>query len=95
MPGLAAFVALIFSYQASKATDIQLQIAERGTITDRYNAAIANLGSRSSTSGSVASTPPGWAPVRLTTGVLERLGYEVTELRTFGADGPVSILVIR
>jgi hypothetical protein len=23
-----------------------------------------------------------------------RLGYEVTELRAFGADGPVSILVI-
>ena len=38
--------------------------------------------------------PPGWAPVRLMIGALERLGYEVTELRAFGADGPVSILVI-
>jgi hypothetical protein len=38
--------------------------------------------------------PPGWAPVRLTIGALQRLGYEVTELRTFGADGRVSILVI-
>jgi len=26
-------------------------------------------------------------------GALQRLGYEVTELRTFGADAPVSILV--
>src|SRR5262249_16735039 len=47
LPGLAALVALIFSYQAIKATDTQLQIAEQGQITDRYNAAIANLGSRS------------------------------------------------
>jgi hypothetical protein len=39
--------------------------------------------------------PPGWAPVRLMIGALQRLGYEVTVLRTFGADGPVSILVIR
>jgi len=38
--------------------------------------------------------PPGWAPVRLTISALRRLGYEVTELRAFGADGPVSILVI-
>jgi hypothetical protein len=38
--------------------------------------------------------PPGWAPVRLMIGALRRLGYEVTELRTLGADGPVSILVI-
>jgi hypothetical protein len=38
--------------------------------------------------------PPGWAPGRLMIGALQRLGYEVTELRTFGADGPVSILVI-
>jgi hypothetical protein len=38
--------------------------------------------------------PPGWAPVRLMIGALRRLGYEVTELRSFGADGPVSILVI-
>jgi hypothetical protein len=34
------------------------------------------------------------APCRLMIGTLRRLGYEVIELRTFGADGPVSILVI-
>jgi hypothetical protein len=28
-------------------------------------------------------------------GALRRLGYEVIELRTFGADGPGSILIIR
>jgi len=33
--------------------------------------------------------------VRLMIGVLQRLGYEVTELRMFVADGAVSILVIR
>jgi hypothetical protein len=38
--------------------------------------------------------PPGWAPIRLTIGALQRLGYEVMELRMLGADGPVSILVI-
>jgi hypothetical protein len=38
--------------------------------------------------------PPGWAPGRLMIGALQRLGYEVTELRMFGAAGPVSILVI-
>jgi uncharacterized protein YjbI with pentapeptide repeats len=47
LPGLAALIALIFSYQAIKATGAQLQVAEQGQITDRYNAAIANLGSRS------------------------------------------------
>ena len=47
LPGLAAFVALIFTFQSVKATNVQLQIAQQGQITDRYNAAIANLGSRS------------------------------------------------
>jgi hypothetical protein len=28
-------------------------------------------------------------------GALQRLGYEVTELRMFGVDGAVSILVLR
>jgi uncharacterized protein YjbI with pentapeptide repeats len=54
LPGLAALIALIFtslSVQATKgqlqATQQQLQISEQGQITDRYNAAIANLGSSS------------------------------------------------
>lgn len=47
LPGLAALIALYFGYQAVKATDAQLQITEQGQITDRYNAAITNLGSPS------------------------------------------------
>ena len=47
LPGLAAVIALLFTYQSIKATDAQLQIAEQGQITDRYNAAITNLGSSS------------------------------------------------
>src|SRR5215471_8626312 len=47
VPGIAAIVALIFTRGQLQATDVQLQIAEQGQITDRYNAAIANLGSRS------------------------------------------------
>jgi uncharacterized protein YjbI with pentapeptide repeats len=54
LPGLAAVIALIFTFfsvQATKgqlqATQHQLQVAEQGQITDRYNAAIANLGSNS------------------------------------------------
>ena len=47
LPGLAPLVALIFTYQSVNATNVQLQIAEQGQITDRYNAAITNLGPRS------------------------------------------------
>ena len=47
LPGLAAVIALMFSYLAVKATGTQLQITEQGQITDRYNAAITNLGSAS------------------------------------------------
>jgi hypothetical protein len=47
LPGLAALVALLFTYQSVNATNVQLQIAEQGQITDRYNAAITNLGSGS------------------------------------------------
>src|SRR3984893_10562957 len=54
LPGLAAVVALIFTGLQVHATNGQLQetknqlhIAEQGQITDRYNAAIANLGSSS------------------------------------------------
>jgi hypothetical protein len=44
---IAALAALIFSALSIKATHDQLQIAEQGQITDRYNAAITNLGSSS------------------------------------------------
>jgi hypothetical protein len=47
LPGLAAVAALIFTALSVQATKSQLQIAEQGQITDRYNAAITNLGSRS------------------------------------------------
>src|SRR5690349_22920667 len=44
---IAAFIAVFTNVQAQRATNIQLRIAEQGQITDRYNAAITNLGSRS------------------------------------------------
>ena len=54
LPGLAALIAVIFTYASVQATENQVQIArqgqttaEQGQITDRYNAAITNLGSRS------------------------------------------------
>jgi len=47
IPALAAVIALVFTSLSIRATDTQLQIAEQGQITDRYNAAIANLGSSS------------------------------------------------
>src|SRR5690348_1317833 len=47
LPGLAAVIALIFTSLSIRATGAQLQIAEQGQITDRYNAAITNLGSPS------------------------------------------------
>ena len=51
LPGLAAVIALIFTWQSinatTNATNRQLQIAEQGQVTDRYNAAITNLGSPS------------------------------------------------
>jgi hypothetical protein len=47
LPGLAAVIALIFTYVSVNATNGQLQITEPGQITDRYNAAITNLGSPS------------------------------------------------
>ncbi len=45
--GIAAIAALIFTWQSVSATHGQLQVTEQGQITDRYNAAIANLGSAS------------------------------------------------
>ena len=51
LPGLAAAIALIFTWQSinatKDATNRQLQITEQGQVTDRYNAAITNLGSPS------------------------------------------------
>jgi Pentapeptide repeats (8 copies) len=44
---LTAVAALFFTHQSIEATNGQLGISEQGQITDRYNAAIANLGSRS------------------------------------------------
>lgn len=46
-PGIAALIALIFTFQSVQATNTQLKITEQGQITDRYNAAITNLGSGS------------------------------------------------
>ena len=47
LPGLAAVIALSFTWVSVNATNNQLQIAQQGQITDRYNAAITNLGSPS------------------------------------------------
>jgi len=47
LPGLAAVIALIFTALSVQATNSQLKLAEQGQITDRYNAAITNLGSAS------------------------------------------------
>jgi hypothetical protein len=51
LPGLAAVIALIYTWQSinatTNATNRQLQIAGQGQVTDRYNAAITNLGSPS------------------------------------------------
>ena len=45
--GLAAITALLFTWQSINVTNGQLQVAQQGQITDRYNAAITNLGSPS------------------------------------------------
>lgn len=47
LPGLAACIALIFTWQSIHTTDVQLQISEQGQITGRYTAAITDLGSSS------------------------------------------------
>jgi uncharacterized protein YjbI with pentapeptide repeats len=47
LPGVAALVALIFAWLSITATNDQLKVAEQGQITDRYNAAITNLGASS------------------------------------------------
>ncbi|CAM5456794.1 pentapeptide repeat-containing protein [Streptomyces purpurascens] len=47
LPGLAALVALLFTWMSVEQTNKDLQIAEQGQITNRFNAAITNLGSES------------------------------------------------
>lgn len=47
LPGLAALVALLFTWMSVEQTNKDLQIAEQGQITTRYNSAITNLGSAS------------------------------------------------
>jgi uncharacterized protein YjbI with pentapeptide repeats len=47
LPGLAAAIALVFTWQSVSTTNHQLYVTEQGQITDRYNAAIANLASPS------------------------------------------------
>jgi uncharacterized protein YjbI with pentapeptide repeats len=49
LPGLVALIALVFAYLSIQATNDQLKISEEGQITDRYNAAITNLGDAAST----------------------------------------------
>jgi len=47
LPGLAALVALIFTSISVGQAKQQLKITEQGQLTDRFNSAIENLGSRS------------------------------------------------
>ncbi|MFD8597514.1 pentapeptide repeat-containing protein [Kitasatospora sp. NPDC059646] len=45
LPGLAAVIALIFTFAQVMQTQETLAVTEQGQITDRFNAAITNLGS--------------------------------------------------
>jgi uncharacterized protein YjbI with pentapeptide repeats len=47
LPGLAALLALLFTWMQVSQTSKELQIIERGQVTSRYNAAVDNLGSAS------------------------------------------------
>jgi hypothetical protein len=47
LPGLAALVALLFTWMQAGQASKELRITEQGQITDRFNAAIGNLGSTS------------------------------------------------
>ena len=51
LPGLAALIALIFTWQSinatTDATNRQLRVTGQGQVTDRYNAAITHLGDSS------------------------------------------------
>jgi uncharacterized protein YjbI with pentapeptide repeats len=47
LPGLAALAALMFTWMQVGQTNKELRIAQRGQITNRFNAAITNLGAQS------------------------------------------------
>ncbi|WP_405467509.1 pentapeptide repeat-containing protein [Streptomyces canus] len=47
LPGLAALVALLFTWMSVGQTRTELRIAEQGQITNRFNAAVEHLGSPS------------------------------------------------
>lgn len=47
LPGLAALAALLFTWMQVDQTRKELQIGEQGQITNRFNAAVRNLGSES------------------------------------------------
>ncbi|MGW8353872.1 pentapeptide repeat-containing protein [Streptomyces wedmorensis] len=47
LPGLAALLALLFTWMQVTQTGKELEISEQGQITDRFNAAVDNLGSDS------------------------------------------------
>ncbi|MBI0297205.1 pentapeptide repeat-containing protein [Streptomyces sp. PRKS01-29] len=44
LPGLAAVIALIFTYLSVQQSQEDLRVSEQGQITDRYNDAVTNLG---------------------------------------------------
>ncbi|WP_329321649.1 pentapeptide repeat-containing protein [Streptomyces sp. NBC_01262] len=45
LPGIAAVIALIFTFTTVQQADDTLRVSEQGQITDRYNDAVTNLGS--------------------------------------------------
>ncbi|MGY1495912.1 pentapeptide repeat-containing protein [Streptomyces sp. QTS52] len=45
LPGIAAVIALIFTFATVRQAQDTLNVTEQGQITDRYNDAVANLGS--------------------------------------------------
>ncbi|WP_169786254.1 pentapeptide repeat-containing protein [Streptomyces yerevanensis] len=47
LPGAAALIALIFTWQSVSQTYANLNLSEEGQITDRYTAAVVNLGEKS------------------------------------------------
>ncbi|MGK5693245.1 hypothetical protein ACSNOJ_10120 [Streptomyces sp. URMC 128] len=47
LPGLTALVALLFTWMSVDQSRTELRIAEQGQITNRFTAAINNLGSNS------------------------------------------------
>lgn len=49
LPGLAAVIALVFTWQTVNQANADLRLSEEGQITDRYNSAVTNLGSKTET----------------------------------------------